>query len=207
MTITPARLLLCVLGGIVGATLGALTGAYMGIMEWKGIVPAILLGVIGAIILIVLIEDADARSLYKIAIGAILGFAFGAAWGWMKDNTFTTTISNAANWALYGVIASQITRETINKVKRWTMWGAIVGAALGLILAIGNVGVGFGTTFTLKPYNSLADTVGVILSTTFFVAFWVTVYGATHVSNVKAKQNTAEDSIVHARRRIRKVVR
>ena len=53
MTTTPARLLLCVLGGIVGATLGALTGALIGILGLKGIVPAILFGVIGAIILIV----------------------------------------------------------------------------------------------------------------------------------------------------------
>ena len=179
----------------------------MGIMEWKGIVPAILFGVSGAIISIILVKDAGARSLYKIVIGAILGFAFGAAWGLITDNTLTTTIGNAANWALYGAFVSQIIRKAINKVKRWAMWGAIVGAALGLVFAVANMEVRFGTTFTLKPYNSFADAVGTILSIAFIVAFWVTVYGVIRTTDIKTKQDTADDSIVHARQRIRKVVR
>ncbi len=112
------RLLLCLIGGIIGAALGIMTGLYMGVFGNKSPEVAIIAGILCATLMIILIKNATAFEISKMAIGLVVGFIFGVFWEKISNAPQFELLGQASNWAFYGVIASQTTRETFDKVKR-----------------------------------------------------------------------------------------
>ncbi len=211
ITFTPLRIVLLVAAGLVGALVGALTGAFFGLFGWTGVWPAILLGTLGALIIVVEVNEVSNAQRIRLAIGMMLGAGFGVIWAQLSGGALAPTLGHAANWAAYGFFASSITRDTLLKVRRWTMGGAIGGAIFGVIWILLNGTVTVGPGLTLQSANSFIEAVGALTYLTLFSAFWVSAYGLLQLSADNRRPSSASDqssqSTPHRLRPIRKVVR
>jgi len=207
---TPSRIVLLVVAGLVGTIVGALTGAFFGLFGWTGIELTVAFATLGALVMIAVVDRASIVQRIRLIIGLILGAMFGAAWGWLGQGTLTNVLGQGANWAAYGAIISFTTRESILRVRRWAMRGAIGGMIIGLIMIVTNLRLSFGSAFTLQPHNGIGEALGTIVLMTFFGAFWVSVYGLQHLTNAGEKSPPSNQSSQPEPRRlrpIRKVVR
>ena len=211
ITFTPLRIVLLVAAGLVGALVGALTGAFYGILGWIGVWPAILLGALGALIIVVEVNEVSNAQRIRLAIGMMLGAAFGAIWAQLGGGALGPTLGHAANWAVYGFFASSITRDTLPKIRRWTKGGMIGGAIFGVIWIMLNGRVTIGPGITWQSANSLAEALGTLAYFTLFGAFWLSAYSLLQLSadNRRSASTTAQSSqsTSHRLRPTRKVVR
>jgi hypothetical protein len=208
---TPLRIVLLVAAGLVGALVGALTGAFYGILGWMGVWPAIILGTLGALIIVVEVNEVSNVQRIRLAIGMLLGAGFGVIWAQLSGGALAPTLGHTANWAAYGFFASSITRDTLLKVRRWAMGGAIGGAIFGVIWILLNGRVAVGPGLIWQSANSLAEALGTLVYFTLFGAFWVSAYGLLQLSadNRRSASATTQSSqsTSHRLRPIRKVVR
>ena len=208
ITFTPLRIVLLVAAGLAGAIVGALTGAVYGILGWMGVWPAIILGTLGALLMVVEVNEVPNAQRARLAIGIVLGALFGLVWAQLGGGALGPTLGHAANWAVYGFFVSSVTSETLLKVRRWMIGGAIIGVILGVVFAIMNATVSLGATISLQPHDSLGEAVGAIVITTVFVTFWASVFGLQ--SSTPARRWTSsptDQAIDRPLRPIRKVVR
>ncbi len=205
-TFTPLRVVLLVATGLVGAIIGALTGAFYGLFGWMGIWPAIILGALGALLMVVEVNEVSNAQRVRLAIGLLLGAAFGVVWAQLGGGALAPTLGHAANWAVYGFFASSVTHETLLKVKRWTIWGAATGLILGIVFAVFNISVSLGATITLKPHRSFGEAAGAIILTIIFVAFWASVIGLQHSTpDNRQKAASADQASEFTQRRLRPI--
>ncbi len=204
ITFSPIRIVLLVIVGLIGAIIGALTGAFYGIPGWQGAGPTIILAIIGAVLLVVEVNEVSNAQRLRLAIGLILGAAFGVIWAQLGDGAIGPTLGHAANWAVYGFFVSSATRETLVKARRWTIGGAIGGVILGIVLAVMNTTVNLGATISLQPHDSWGEALGAIVITTMFVTFWSSVIGLQSSTPVRRRMVPQTDRPL---RPIRKVVR